>query len=207
MLWKKLKNLNEDDEKNFLPEEIYLKAKEDIISIAEILNPFKSKLTVDEFRNELDNLIVRLQLIPKAINDHKDYAEKNVRAITSFVQTVYNLFDLIKIELGEKSKHSLSFYLRNIKTALQFARYNLREKIDSGILVTSINEIRGLNFDYLFIGGMTDGEFPTRYQPEIFLSGSFRKEDYKHILEERYHFYQALCTVKKSFVSDLSEFG
>lgn len=192
-----IKIINEDDERNFLPEENYLKAKEDIISIAEILNPFKSKLTVDEFRTELDNLIVRLQLIPKAINDHKDYAEKNVRAITSFVQTVHNLFELMKIELGEKSKHSLSFYLRNIKTALQFARYNLREKIDSGILVTSINEIRGLNFDYLFIGGMTDGEFPTRYQPEIFLSGSFRKEDYKHILEERYHFYQALCTVKK----------
>ncbi|MFN3871714.1 MAG: PD-(D/E)XK nuclease family protein [Ignavibacterium sp.] len=192
-----IKNLNEDDERNFLPEENYKKAKEDIIAIADILNPFKLKLTVDEFSNELNNLIVRLHLIPKAINDHKDYAEKNVRAITAFVQTLNNLFELMKIELGEKSKHSLSFYLRNIKTALQFARYNLREKIDSGILITSINEIRGLNFDYLFIGGMTDGEFPTRYQPEIFLSGSFRKEEYKHILEERYHFYQALCTVRK----------
>ncbi|MEJ5263517.1 MAG: PD-(D/E)XK nuclease family protein, partial [Ignavibacterium sp.] len=73
-----------------------------------------------------------------------------------------------------------------------------REKIDSGVLITSINEIRGLKYDYLFIGGMTDGEFPTRYQPEIFLSGSFRKEEYKHLLEERYHFYQALCTVRKN---------
>lgn len=192
-----LKVINEDEERNFLPEENYQKAKEDIKAIAEILNPFKLKLTVDEFRNEINNLIVRLNLISKAINDHKFYAEKNVRAITSFVQTLNNLFELMKIELGEASKRSLSFYLRNVKTALQFARYNLREKIDSGILITSINEIRGLSFDYLFIGGMTDGEFPTRYQPEIFLSGSFRKTDYKHILEERYHFYQALCTVKK----------
>lgn len=192
-----IKNLNEDDERNYLPEENYLKAKEDIKAIADILAPFKQKLSVNEFRNELNNIIVRLDLIPKAINDHKDYAEKNVRAITSFVQTTNNLFELMKIELGENSKHSLSFYLRNIKTALQFARYNLREKIDSGILITSINEIRGLSFDYLFIGGMTDGEFPTKYQPEIFLSGSYRKEDYRHMLEERYHFYQALCTVRK----------
>lgn len=192
-----LKNPDEDDESNFLPEENYVKAKEDIQSISEILTPFRQKLTVTEFQNELINLIVRLKLIPKAINDHQDYAEKNVRAITSFVQTLTNLFELMKIELGTDTKFSLSFFLRNIKTALQFARYNLREKIDSGILITSINEIRGLKFDYLFIGGMTDGEFPTRYQPEIFFSGSFRKEDYKHILEERYHFYQALCTVRK----------
>lgn len=192
-----IKNPDEDDESNFLPEENYVKAKEDIQAISDILTPFRQKLTVTEFHNELINLVVRLKLIAKAINDHQDYAEKNVRAITSFIQTLTNLFELMKIELGTDVKFSLSFYLKNIKTALQFARYNVREKIDSGILVTSINEIRGLKFDYLFIGGMTDGEFPTRYQPEIFFSGSFRKEDYKHILEERYHFYQALCTVRK----------
>jgi ATP-dependent helicase/nuclease subunit B len=44
---------------------------------------------------------------------------------------------------------------------------------------------------------MVDGEFPTRYQPEIFFSGSYRKDEYKHILEERYHFYQTLSSVKK----------
>lgn len=192
-----IKNISDDDERNFLPEENYLKAKEDIMKIAQILQPFTQKLTVDEFYNHLNSLIIRLGFIPKSVNDHKDYAEKNVRAFTSFVQIINNLFELMKIELGSESKHSLSYYLKNIKSALQFGRYNLREKIDSGILVTSINEIRGLHFDYLFIGGMTDGEFPTRYQPEIFLSGSFRKADYKHILEERYHFYQALCTVRK----------
>ena len=54
-----------------------------------------------------------------------------------------------------------------------------------------------LNFDYVFIGGLVDGEFPTRYQPEIFLSGSYKKDEYRHILEDRYHFYQTLCCAKK----------
>ncbi|WP_337864566.1 PD-(D/E)XK nuclease family protein [Ignavibacterium sp.] len=193
-----ISDLNQDEENNFLPSEHYIKAKEDILKIAEILEPLKQKLNVREFQSGLKNLIIRFNIIPKAINDHSDYAEKNVRALTSFVQTLDNLFELMKIEVGEKNKFTLGFYLRNIKAALQFARYNLREKIDSGILITSINEIRDLRFDYLFIGGMTDGEFPTRYQPEIFLSGSFRKEEYKHLLEERYHFYQALCTVRKN---------
>lgn len=193
-----IKLKSNDEERNFLPEECYLKAKEDINKISEILEPFRQKLKIREFHNHLTNLIVSLKIIPKALNDHSDYTEKNVRALTSFVQTIKNLFELLEIESGRDSRFSLSFYLKNIKSALQFSRYNVREKIDSGVLITSINEIRGLKFDYLFIGGMTDGEFPTRYQPEIFMSGSFRKEEYKHLLEQRYHFYQALCTVKKA---------
>lgn len=193
-----MKISNEDDERNFLDETSYLKAKEDIRQIAEILEPFTVKLSIKDFRTNLNNLIVKLGIIPKALNDHSDYTEKNIRALTSFVQTINNLFELLEIEFGSDSKFGLSFYLKNIKASFQFARYNIREKTDSGVLVTSINEIRGLRFDYLFIGGMTDGEFPTKYQPEIFMSGSFRKEEYKHLLENRYHFYQALCTVENT---------
>jgi ATP-dependent helicase/nuclease subunit B len=65
------------------------------------------------------------------------------------------------------------------------------------VLVTNLNEIRGLEFDYLFIGGMTDGMLPTRYSPEIFFSGSFFKYEENHNAEERYHFYQSLCSWQK----------
>jgi ATP-dependent helicase/nuclease subunit B len=65
------------------------------------------------------------------------------------------------------------------------------------VLVTNLNEIRGLEFDYLFIGGMTDGMLPTRYSPEIFFSGSFFKYEKHHSAEERYHFYQSLCSWQK----------
>ena len=63
--------------------------------------------------------------------------------------------------------------------------------------VTTVNEIRGLNFDYLFISGLCDGDFPTRYNPEIFFSGSFAKFEQIHQTEERYHFYQSLCSWNK----------
>ena len=39
---------------------------------------------------------------------------------------------------------------------------------------------------------MIDGDFPTKYQPEIFFSGSFAKKERHHLNEERYRFYQAL---------------
>jgi ATP-dependent helicase/nuclease subunit B len=38
---------------------------------------------------------------------------------------------------------------------------------------------------------------PTRYAPEIFFSGSFFKYEEHHTAEERYHFYQSLCSWRK----------
>ena len=54
-----------------------------------------------------------------------------------------------------------------------------------------------LEFDHVFLAGLCDGDFPTRYSPEIFFSPSYMKDEIKHQGEERYHFYQALCSWKK----------
>ncbi len=189
--------LNEDDESNFLPEEFYKKAKNDIEKIFNLVKKFRDKKTIGEFRTEFKQLIFDVGIPEKLVNDHNDAVEKNVKAVTTLLQTTDELFELLKQEYGETKKFSLGFFIAQLKTALQFTRYNNKERHSSGVLVTSVNELRGLSFDYVFIGGMVDGEFPTRYQPEIFFSGSFRKDEYKHILEERYHFYQTLSSVKK----------
>ena len=191
-------NFNGDDEDNrFLPKEFYSKAKDDIEAIFEMLKPFREKKTIYEFKEELRKLIYILGLPQRIVNDHENYIEKNVKAITVFLETLDELFDLLVDENGMDKKFPLGYFLSQIKTALQFTRYNIKERHASGVLVTSVNEIRGLNFDYVFIGGLVDGEFPTRYQPEIFLSGSYKKDEYRHILEDRYHFYQTLCCAKK----------
>ncbi len=182
---------------DYLPVEFYNKAVEDIKNIFKILAPFKEKKTILEFKEELNKLIYQLGLPERIVNDYPNYIEKNVKALTVFMETIDEIFQLLADEYGEDKKFPLSFFITQIKTALQFARYNIKERHASGVLVTSVNEIRGLNFDYVFMGGLVDGEFPTRYQPEIFFSGSFKKDEYRHILEERYHFYQTLCCAKQ----------
>lgn len=186
-----------DDDNRYLPVGFYLKAQEDIEKINEILKPFKDKIVIKDFTDRLRNLVFKLELPQKIINDNSAYIEKNAKALTVFLDTVDEIFNLLSSENGKDKKYPLDYFLTQTKTALQFTRYNIKERHGKGVLVTSINEIRGLNFDYVFIGGLIDGEFPTRYQPEIFFSGSFRKDDYKHTLEERYHFYQALCSAEK----------
>jgi ATP-dependent helicase/nuclease subunit B len=41
---------------------------------------------------------------------------------------------------------------------------------------------------------LCDGDLPTRYTPEIFFSGQYAKNEIKHQTEERYQFYQSLCS-------------
>ncbi|MFZ1517897.1 MAG: PD-(D/E)XK nuclease family protein [Ignavibacteriaceae bacterium] len=193
-----INDFNIDEDSRFLPLSFYIKAKDDIENIFKVLTPFKENKNILDFRDDLIKLVFTLDLPKLIINDHPEYIEKNVKAVTVFLETINELFNLLALEYGVEKKFSLSFFLSQIKTALLFTRYNIKERHANGVLVTSVNEIRGLNYDYVFIGGLVDGKFPTRYQPEVFFSGSYKKDEYRHLLEDRYHFYQTLCSARKS---------
>lgn len=174
----------------------YTKALGDIKTISELLKPFEEKLTIEEFNKRLQDFIVKSKLPFKLLEIEID-REKNVRAFTDFIETISEIFDLLKEEFGEEKKFTIDFFMEQIRTACNRARFNVKEKSNYGVLVTTLDEIRGLSFDYLFIGGLCDGDLPTRYNPEIFFSGSFKKQSLIHQTEERYGFYQALCAWNK----------
>ncbi|MCX7612533.1 MAG: exodeoxyribonuclease V subunit gamma [Ignavibacterium sp.] len=188
---------NFDTDFNFLPKELYQKALEDIKTIHSYLSPFEVQLTPNEFLEQITNLLIKLDLLSKCVNESGIFTEKNSRALTKFIELLNNLIKIIEIEYGNK-KQSLSFYIDNIKSATQFTRYNVKEK--SGIIVTSVDEIRGLNFDLLIIGGLIDGDFPSRYSPEILIPDKYKIFEEGHLLQERYRFYQALKTVNDRII-------
>lgn len=193
-------NIENEDEDDFpvFKLEIYKKALEDIKVIEKNLEPFKKNMTLDEFYENLLNLIFSLNLPISIINNTGESKEKNVKALSVFIETVKEIIYLFKDEYGSDKKFPLRFFLNNIRTAAASSRYNIKEKPGFGVQVTTLNEIRGLKFDYLFISGLCDGDLPTRYMPEIFFSGSYLKNEATHQTEERYHFYQALCSWEKS---------
>jgi len=172
------------------------KAKKDIRLLFDFLNPFEGRMTVEEFREKLNTFIVESNLAITVLNTG-DENEKNVRAVVELLNVANEIFELLEEEIGNEKKFTLSFFLEQMRTACGWARYNVKEKTDYGVLVTSLDEIRGLQFEYLFIGGLCDGILPTRFNPEIFLSGSFKKQAFIHQTEERYLFYRALCVWRK----------
>jgi ATP-dependent helicase/nuclease subunit B len=174
---------------------IYSKALNDIKYIYNLLSPFDQTLTAKEFKSQFLKIIQSLRIYPKLVNRSFSLEEK-IKSFNLFIETIQEILSLIQLEFGD-TKFPLKYFLGNIRTAVNSSRFNIREKPGYGVLVTNLNEIRGLEFDFLFIGGMTDGMLPTRYAPEIFFSGSFFKYEENHSAEERYHFYQSLCSWQK----------
>jgi ATP-dependent helicase/nuclease subunit B len=178
-------------------EENYRKALDDIETLHDLLKPFDKKMLLREFLDSFINLIYILKIPVRLVGQGGDRVEENVKAITVLIETVTELLELFKIEYGEKERFNLKFYLNYIRTAVNSTRYNIKERQGYGVQITTLSEIRGLEFDHLFIAGLCDGDLPTRYTPEIFFSPKYMKDEVRHHGEERYHFYQSLCSWKK----------
>ncbi len=172
-------------------EEVLTKALNDIEMIEKLLQPFSKKMKIDEFLENLHKLILKLELGKNSLLIESDQHEANIKSISTFIETVTEVFSLLRNEHGEE-KFALKFYLDQIRTICNWARFNVKERSDYGVQVTSFDEIRGLNFDYLFVAGLNDGIIPTRYSPEIFFSGSFASKEEDHQAEEKFRFYQTI---------------
>ncbi|MDX1799047.1 MAG: 3'-5' exonuclease, partial [Candidatus Lokiarchaeia archaeon] len=175
----------------------YYRALEDIEKIHSFLKPFETRMTPIDFYQNLIKMINELNLHILVLNGLEDNIEIDIKAINTFIESTKELIDLLKLEYNSQKTFTLKFYLNELKTIASFSRYNIKEKPGYGVLVTTLNEIRGLQFDYLFVAGLNDGNLPTRFTPEIFFSGSFVREALSHQTEERYLFYQALCSWRK----------
>jgi len=175
-------------------------AESDILKIKKLLEPFCKQLTPFEFKESIFLLIQKLNITGKILGMPGDVIEKDLKALTTFITSLNELTDMLLLQYGSKAKFDLKYFLNQLRTLAAFSRYNVSEKPGYGVQVTTLNEIRGLEFDYVFICGLNDGDFPTRFSPEVFFSGSFAREEFRHQVEERYLFYQALCTFKKGLI-------
>lgn len=193
----KIENSGVEDERKYLRRENYESARADIEEISHILSPFNRDLTPKEFLENLYRLINEVRVPEKLLNVNHSSSEEFVKAAATFIDTITELLSLIEREEGKDKKHPLKFYLNSLRTAVSSTRFNVKEKPGYGVQVTTLNEIRGLEFDYLFISGLCEGDFPTRYSPEIFFSGSYVRGELTHQTEERYLFYQSLCSWRK----------
>jgi ATP-dependent helicase/nuclease subunit B len=174
----------------------YKNAEKDIKHLGKLLLPFNQNNSSEEFIKNFKNLLLKLKLPYSVLEESAGKEEEFIKSVTIFLKTIIEV--LILLDKNDEEKvHPLNYYIEQLRIISNWARFNIKERSDYGVLVTSVNEIRGLKFDYLFIGGFCDGDFPTRYSPEIFFSSFYQKKEQIHQTEERFHFYQALSTWEK----------
>ena len=184
----------------------FQKAENDIRKIKLLLEPFSQKLRPVEFTDKLLSILFELNFPAKILNSSQDVVEKDLKALNAFIDSLKELTEVLELERRKETKFDIKFYLDQIKTLTAFSRYNVSEKPGYGVQITTLNEIRGLKFDCLFICGLSDGDLPTRFSPEVFFSGSFAREENRHQIEQRYLFYQALCVWEKGLFLTYPQF-
>ncbi len=210
-------NLNEENSIEKINYQInnYQKALSDLQVIHNSFEKFKNELTPAEFKNAINGLIEELNLDYLTLGRFKKYdlkdkdleqdnfnyenLEENARGYIKFLEVLDELMDLIA-EVEKNNKNNFDHYFNQLKIALKNQRFNLVEKTNYGVLVTTLDEIRELKFDYLFIGGLVDGDLPTSYSPPIFKAKTYTKKDDEHQAEERYLFYQTLCAWNRKVI-------
>ncbi|NUN10648.1 MAG: exodeoxyribonuclease V subunit gamma [Ignavibacteriaceae bacterium] len=159
--------------------------------LEKLLSGIKGQHTFAGFRKEFYKLLSELRLEDKLLTGNIVEDETNVKAIKAFLRDMNATFSLLENEYGNERVFPLSYFINQLNTIISSSRYNLREKPNYGVLVTTPDEIRGLSFRVLFIGGLYEGNFPTKFSPEIFMAETYRKSEERHRKEEQFLFYQA----------------
>ncbi len=190
----------EEKENKDLEIQQLLRAKEDFELLFKLIEPLSDNQSPKDFIQKLNSIIHQLRVYEKIFETQLPLDEEiNLITYSKDIRSL-NLFESILEELDytfEKlnlQNQLLSFdrYYDFITTAIFGTRYNIKERWGYGVLVTSPEEIRGLSFSILFLPGLENGLFPSRYIPLIFLEDKFIRNEQQKLLEDRYLFYQCL---------------
>ena len=194
----KIKSLRTDEEPNEMKIARYQRALSDIKKISEKLKPFEENASFSEFADKLKAFIRETGIADSIIARSKGNEETNIKSLTVFIETIERIFNLLESENKTNEKHPLPFFLDYLRTTARTTRYNVKERSGYGVLITTPDEIRGFQFDYLFVSGLADGDFPLKYSPEIFYNKTFFiRKALNHLNEQRFRFYQTLAARKK----------
>jgi ATP-dependent helicase/nuclease subunit B len=173
------------------------RARKDLAHVHSLLAPLSEESTPEEFRRRLSALFGELRvparIVTRAAVERQDDVERDMRAYQKFLEVVEDTMTVLSFRDGPAARHPLRRFLDQLTVAVSRERYNVHERFRNGVLITSIDETRGLSVGIMIVAGLIDGEFPSVYQPEVFLSEERQQlRRRRHEWQQRYLFYQAV---------------
>ena len=171
-------------------------------SVESKLRPFTKEMSPSEFLSGIKSLLNSLGVHESVIkinvaNVATEIVERDAKALSAFLEVIEEVAD-IEAARGT-GKIGLDIWMEKLRAALSLTRYNVRQKYGYGVYVTSLEEIRGLEFDYLFILGLNEGNLPAKYSPDIFLPLVSQRENREmQPYLQRHLFYQAIGSFRKA---------
>lgn len=178
--------------------------------INKLFDGFGNKITPDQFSDLIYNLLEHYRIEKKTRDSYNalkikadnkkismieaaldlDNIEKQAKAYNAVTQILDEFVSILK-ERGGESKN-LQFYVDGFRVAVAGKRYQIREKIDWGVTVTSIEQTRGIPYKIMILCGMSDNRFPLAFHTDALLGKTLFNTETKHYIEERLLFYKFL---------------
>ncbi len=178
------------------------RAKGDIEVVEALVRRLKGNKTPREFHITMLDIINEYKVIGQLLASsgvmiEADTLEYDTRSYRAFTTLLEELLDICS-QLGLENKSlPLSFYSERIRIAALRTRFAPRAEPGRGVIVTSFEQTIGYEFDYLFLIGLNDGIFPEIYSPALFNLKEHQSSEDEKLIEQRYLFYQTLCTFRK----------
>lgn len=176
-------------------------------SFFKVLEPLESTKTLSEFRAILRDLLNRFRLPERLLFPDSDLplelAQHDLNALNAFFVA---LDDIVRFApLVNNKAFALGEFISLLRLTLYRKRYYLPQDETAGVQVLGKLEPRGLEFDYMIIGGMVEGEFPALGPSPIFLSPELRmhlgvRPKTTALSEDRFLFFHYLGLPRKQLL-------
>lgn len=126
--------------------------------------------------------------------------EKDVASLNQF-QIVLDETCNVLSDRYPQQKFGFAELVEKLRLSVLGGKYQIKEKRNYGVTITSIEQIRQLPFKVAILCGAVDGQFPMLYRPDIFLGDDIPEAEDRHQCSERVLFYQFLTNNPESFKS------
>lgn len=174
------------------------------------LEPLEKSFQISELKEHIQKIVDDFSLIKNIIS----LSEKQSNALDLYTEfkalsKFYDMLDeVIKFaQLIGKEKYTLAEIISVLRHFASKIRFYTEPEQENSVQVLGMLECRGLDFDYLFLGGMSDGVLPKSAKTSRIVEPSIRKKldmqiPDNQIFEDRFLFTLLLSIAnKKTYVS------
>ncbi len=171
--------------------------------------------TIEEFIALVNNIVHTFSIKDKIleltdwINDadltfndkvfYTERVEKDARALFKFFELLKKLNQL-ELDFDPTRKYTLEELINKLKGIVSITRYQIREKKGYGVVVTSIEQTRGMNFKVRIMAGAIEGMMPVPFKTDKLVGKIIQDSERRHYFQEYAQYHEFLNNNARFFI-------
>lgn len=183
-----------------------VKVEQELLKIKEMFPEVGKKISAHDFINLIRSIIKDVKFEAQIAEDNatlqksnyntkyvkesiQDSIEKDGRALSAMEEL---LNELSYLNRSDDSRYSPIEHIDKLKVLVSGSKFQIREKEQYGVTLTSIEQTRGLPYNYVIMCGAVEGKFPLPFKTNTLLGKELPQSNLYHIEKERNLLYALL---------------